>query len=313
MTRNLATLSGAALLALLKSGTALAATCATVTFTPGTPSIPTWNPLNPAAQEATFTATITRVSNSFKSVRLIFLDSNSTVTPTRIGTTTGPRYNIYNVDTGNIISFASGTVISNTNPPNLSFGNGSSDVLTANLKVQILANTLPSEDFIGGSAYSETMSYAIQCFKSGGNGQPMATDGPIASNLTLSMSIPKLVSIVTATPSAINFGNFTTTVQQAMVTVKSTSTLNVTVNTDKGGKMIRSGAVAPYPLNSSIPYTMKWNSVVVAPGATLTNQTRAGVTGTAYPLSLTLTDGIPSGKLAGTYADVITVTITAGT
>ena len=312
MTRNLATLSGGALLALLKTGTALAATCATVTFTPGTPSIPTWNPINPTAQEATFTATITRLSSNFKSVRLIFLDSNSSVTPTRIGTTSGPRYDIYNVDTGNIISFASGTVIGNTNPPKLSFGNGSSDVLLANLKIQIPANILPSEDFIGGSAYSETLNYAIQCFKGGGNGQPAASDGPVASNLTLRMSIPKLVSIVTATPSAINFGNFTTTIQQALITVKSTSTLNVTVNTDKGGQMIRSGAVAPYPLNSSIPYTMKWNNTLVAPGGTLTNQTRAGVTGTAYPLSLTLA-GVPSGKLAGTYSDVITVTITAGT
>lgn len=312
MTRNLATLSGAALLALLNTSSALAATCATVTLNPGTPSIPTWNPLNPAAQEATFTATITRVSSNFKSVRLIFLDSNSNVTPTRIGTASGPRYNIFNVDTGNIISFASGTVIGSTNPPNLSFGNGPSNVLLTNLKIQIPANTLPSEDFIGGSTYSETLNYAIQCFKSGGNGQPAATDGPVASNLTLSMSIPKLVSIVTATPSAINFGNFTNTIQQALITVKSTSTLNVTVNTERGGQMTRSGAVSPYPLNSSIPYTMKWNNTIIAPGSTLTNQARAGVTGTAYPLSLTLAE-IPSGKLAGTYSDVITVTITAGT
>ena len=80
---------------------ALAANCATISVSPGSPAIPSWNPINPAQQEATFSVTVTRVANpSSKSVRLIFVDANSNATTTRIGTTSGPRYQIINTDSG---------------------------------------------------------------------------------------------------------------------------------------------------------------------------------------------------------------------
>ena len=293
---------------------ALAANCATISVSPASPAIPSWNPINPAAQEANFAVTMTRTKGSSKSARLIFLDSNSSATPTRIRTATGPRYQIINVENGAVISFPSGTRITGVTVPTTAFGNGAYNAVTVNMKVRILANSAPSEDFVGGASYIETLDYAVECFKNNGSGSGNSDgeDGASVSNLTLSLTIPKLVSIVTATPATINFGNFTTTFQQAQVTVKSTSTLNISATTSNGGKLVRSGAIAPYPTNSTILYGMKFNSVTLTPGTPLTNQTRAGVLGNSYPLQLTLTDGIPSGKLAGTYNDTITLTITPG-
>ena len=290
---------------------ARAANCATISVSPGSPAIPSWNPINPAQQEATFSVTVTRVANpSSKSVRLIFVDANSNATTTRVGTSSGPRYQIINTDSGMTISFASGTQITGQTVPATSFGNGSNPSVSINMKVRILANSSPSEDFIGGTNYSETLNYSAECFKN--NGTSNGIDNASGSNLTLNLTIPKLASIVTATPATINFGNFTTTTQQAQVTVKSTSTLNISATTSNGGKLVRNGAIAPYPTNSTIPYGMKFNNVTLTPGIPLTNQTRAGVLGNSYPLQLTLTDGIPSGKLAGTYNDTITLTITPG-
>lgn len=290
---------------------ARAANCATISVSPGSPAIPSWNPINPAQQEATFSVTVTRVANpSSKSMRLIFVDANSNATTTRIGTSSGPRYQIINTDSGMTISFGSGTQITGQTVPTTSFGNGSNDSVSINMKVRILANSSPSEDFIGGASYSETLNYSAECFKN--NGSSNGIDNASGSNLTLNLTIPKIASIVTATPATINFGNFTTTTQQAQVTVKSTSTLNISATTSNGGKLVRSGAIAPYPTNSAIPYGMKFNNVTLTPGTPLTNQTRAGVLGNSYPLQLTLTDGIPSGKLAGTYNDTITLTITPG-
>ena len=312
MIKSIVTLGAALACALLSTQSAHAANCATLSVSPAAPSIPTWNPLNPAAQEANFTATITRVSSSTKAIRLIFLDANSSAAPTRVGTTSGPRYDIVNVNSGATISFPSGTQVATQTVPQIAFSNSSVASVQVNLKVRIAANTNPSEDFVGGTIYSETLNYAVQCFKSDGGSNPGATDGPLGANLSLNLSIPKLASIVTATPSAINFGQFTTTSQQLMVTVKSTSTLNVSATTANGGQFVRSGAVAPYPTNSTIPYAMTFNGSALPTGGTLTNQTRAGVNGSSFPLALTLTGGLPTGKLAGSYADTITLTITAG-
>lgn len=294
-------------------GQALAANCATVSVSPGTPSFPSWNPINPAIQEASVTATVTRVSSQTKSLRLIFLDANSNQTTVRVGTTSGPRYRVINSDTGSTISFPSGTQVGSSAAANVQFG-GSSNVLAVNLKVQILANSAPSEDFIGGDQFTETLRYAVECYKNSGNGSgnPLGTDSDVASNLTVGLTIPKLATIVTGAPTTINFGNFTTTAQSAQISVKSTSTLNVSVSTSNSGKLVRGGAVAPYPDDSTIPYGMTFKGTPIAPGATLTNQARAGVLGSSYPLQLTLTNGIPSGKLAGTYSDTITLTITPG-
>ena len=311
MIKSIVTL-GAALSSALLSTQSHAANCATLSVSPAAPSIPSWNPLNPAAQEANFTATITRVSSSTKAIRLIFLDANSSAVPTRVGTTSGPRYDIVSVNSGATISFPSGTQVATQTVPLIALSSSSVSSVQVNLKVRIAANTNPSEDFVGGTSYSETLNYAVQCFKSDGGSNPGATDGLLGANLSLNLSIPKLVSIVTATPAAINFGQFTTPSQQVMVTVKSTSTLNVSASTANGSQFVRAGAVAPYPSNSIIPYAMSFNGYALPTGGTLTNQTRAGVNGSGFPLTLTLSGGLPTGKLAGSYADTITLTITPG-
>ena len=312
MIRKLVAVAAIAMGALGSGSIAAAASCANISVSPATPSIPQWNPINPAAQEGTFTVTVTRVANSTKSVRLIFLDLDNNATPVRIGTTAGPRYQIINTDSGETISFPSGTQISSQSISSIQFGNGANASVTVNMKVRILANSSPVEDFTGGNVFTETLKYAAACFTNSGNGNGGAngTDSGSGSNLTLSLTIPKLASIVTATPATINFGNFTTTTQQAQVSVKSTSALNVSASTTNTGKLVRNGAGASPPLNSYIPYSMQFNTVTITPGTTLSNQNRAGVIGSSYPLSLTLTDGIPSGKLAGTYSDTITLTIT---
>ena len=131
--------------------------------------------------------------------------------------------------------------------------------------------------------YSEALSFTIQCFQSNGT-TSNGIDNATASGLTVSLTIPKLISIVTASPSPINFGNFSATSAQSQITVKSTSTLNVSVTSSSFvqsslTQLVRSGAVTPYPANSVIPYTMKFNNVTIAPGTPLANHQRAGVSG----------------------------------
>lgn len=291
---------------------ALAENCALVSVLPASPSIPTWNPITPALQEATFVATIVRKNKgSTNSARLIFVDANSTSPTTRVGTTAGPKYQIINTDTGATASFPSGSLVTGQTIATTALPNGSGgNSVAVNFKVRILANNTPVEDFIGGTNFSETLNYAIQCFSGSTND---GIDNATASNLSVSLNIPKLVSIVTATPATINFGNFTTTTQSAQVTVKSTSSLNVSVSTTNGSQLVRSGAVSPYPTNSTIPYQLTFNNVALTPAAPLSNQTRAGVIGSSFPVALNLTGGLPSGKLAGSYSDTVVLTITPGT
>ena len=99
--------------------------------------------------------------------------------------------------------------------------------------------------------------------------------------------------------------------------MKSTSSLNVAVSStsytqSSVTQLVRSGAVTPYPANSVIPYSMTFNGASITPSAALANHQRAGVLGSDYVLLLTL-PGVPSGKLAGSYSDTITLTITPGT
>lgn len=78
--------------------------------------------------------------------------------------------------------------------------NGSSG--TQNLTLTIPFNTA-GEDLVGGATFTEQLSYSIQCYKS--NGQ---TTGNAVSP---SLSIPKILSVITAGPQTIDFGTFTTT------------------------------------------------------------------------------------------------------
>jgi hypothetical protein len=292
-------------------GTALAANCATVTVSPAAPAIPQWNPLNGAAQEASFTVTMTRDAASTKRAKLIFLDSNSNASPTRIGTTTGPRYDILNMDAGStLVSFPQGTQVASVNIPDSQFSNRGDATLS--FKVRIRANTSPQEEFTGGTSYTETLRYSVQCFKA--NGQDNGTDSAVQSNLQLNLTIPKLLSIVTAAPDPINFQNFTTAEEQTLIRIRSTSTLNVSAVTANNGKLMAGTSTAE---NAIIPYSMRFgvsgsNPLPALPLNSQINATRAGVTGKDYALRLILTDGVPSGKIAGAYSDTITLTITPG-
>ena len=198
----------------------------------------------------------------------------------------------------------SSSAIPLTDLPNGSGGNS----VAVSLQFTVLANT--TEDFVGGASFTETLNYGIQCFQQNGNSN--GTAGPLTGP-PVTVTIPKLVSITTGSPATINFGSFSTATQTLQVGLKSTSSVNVTVATSNVNQMVLAGAVMPYPSNSVIPYTMSLDGVTVANGSSLSNRPRATVGGTNWPLILSLTGGVPSGKLAGGYSDTITLTLTPGT
>jgi spore coat protein U-like protein len=178
---------------------------------------------------------------------------------------------------------------------------------TVTFTLRIIGN-FPGSDYVRGTVFSESLKYSIRCFD--GNGKQGEIDSSQSPGPAPSVNVPSVVLVTTAGPQTINFGNFTTATQTLQVGVKSTSSVNVAVNS--GDQMVLAGAVAPYPSNSVIPYTMTLNGDTIANGTTLTNRPRAGVNGTDWPLVLNLTGGVPSGKLAGTYSDTITLTLTPG-
>lgn len=75
--------------------------------------------------------------------------------------------------------------------------------------------------------------------------------------------------------------------------------------------MVLAGATPPYNTSNSIPYSMTFNGSTLSSSGT-NNVARATVAGSTYPFVMSLTGGVPSGKLAGVYADVITLTFTPG-
>jgi hypothetical protein len=287
----------------------MAASCATLSISPASPAVPTWDPIQPALQEASFTATLSPVSSSTKRARLIFLDADSNISPLRLQSGTGPRYEIVNTATGATVSFPMNTQIASQTVPLTQFNNGNSPAVAIPMKVRIPANLNPVEDFVGGTTFAEMLRYSVQCFKA--NGADNGSDTGVVSGLNVSVTIPRLARLTTSSPVTINFGNFTTMTQQVQVALRSTSSLNISVTTVNGSRMVRVGTPAPFPQNAMIPYTMRYNGNPIAPGVPLANQTRAGVLGASFPLQLQL-GGIPSGKLAGSYSDTITLTVTPG-
>jgi hypothetical protein len=288
--------------ALIMSGRAEAANCASVSF--GTPTaISGWNPLNNGTGVSTFTATATRDSNSVRSARIVFADNQAGTT--FIGTA-GPQYEI-NDSLSNQVSGPLG----NTAPTSNSItqfswgsGQGSSNDSTTTFTIRVLPSA--STDWVSGTNYTELLQYSIQCF-----GQTSTMGSASGSASTISLTIPSLLQLTTGSPQTIDFGSFTTATQTLQVGVKSTSSINLSVTS--GDQMVLAGAVAPYPNNAVIPYTMTLNGDTIANGTSLSNRPRAGVSGSSWPLVLTLTGGVPSGKLAGSYSDTITLTLTPGT
>lgn len=306
MIRNLA-LSAIAAAALALPGAAWGADCANIVVTPASPEIPQWNPLDGQAREANFTVKVRRELGGAKSARLIFLDGNSTASPLRVGTA-GPRYEIRNAGS-TVISFPQGTQVGTaTSVPTIQFNNDGEAML--NLKVRILGNASPQEEFTGDATFTETLRYSVQCYKA--NGGALASDQAVLSNLQLSLTIPRLLSIVTAGPARIDFQNFTTAVQEALISIRSTSTLSVSATSAKGSRLMMSDSDAQ---NAIIPYELRFgagSTLSPLPIGQVVTAERAGVAGRNYALQLTLTEGVPNGKLAGTYRDLITLTIAPG-
>ncbi|ANI79509.1 hypothetical protein [Sphingobium sp. EP60837] len=279
---------------------AMAANCATVSFSPFNSSSQ-FDPINGNYPGQTITATVTRLDSNADSARLILLDNDAGALKL---SQNGPIYNI--TTGGNQAVYEAHHLVQNNEGALILFASSN----TANFTFTIPNTT---SDFTGGTAYSEPLTYSISCFKNTtGNGNSQSSNLEVTA-FNASVTIAKIVSITTAGPQTINFGNFTTTSQQLQVGVKSTSSINVNVQTANTNQMVLAGAVSPYPANSSIPYTMTLNGTTVSNGTSLTNQTRAGVAGMNWPLILNLTGGLPSGKIAGTYSDTITLTLTPGT
>jgi hypothetical protein len=303
-------LFGGATLALVVAQPAFAAQCATVSFSPASINIANWDPITPASKQASVTATITRANSSTTSVRLIFLDSNDRSQPTKLGTNagaSGPNYQVLTSSGVNIL-FPLNTAVNGSNAPLLSYASKStSNAVSATYTVNVPANAAGT-DFANGS-YGETLSYAVQCFANGNknNGSDGPTSGPVVA-----LTIPNLVSLTTASAATLDFQNFTSLTQQLNIGLKSTGPVNVAINSDNNLKMVRLGASAPYPDNSQIKYFLSLRTAKIPnTPTTLTGQPRAGVGGTTWPLVLSLPNQ-PSGKVAGSYSDTITLTLTPG-
>jgi hypothetical protein len=307
-----------ALLAMTSLGAALfgggvANACGTgdvsVSFSSVTTPSPAWNPLpGGAASTATFSVTVTRTSSgNVDSARLVLRDAN-TGSPLRLGSS-GPIYNIgLSSSPATAVVFPSGALATSaSNYLSFALPNSNSSV-KQDLTVTIPFNTA-GEDFVGGAVFTEQLTYSIQCYKS--NGQ--TTGGGLTGNAASpTLTIPKVLSVITAGPQTIDFGTFTQTQQTLNISLRSTSSVNAGISTSNGNVMVRQGAVTPYPANESIPYSMAFNGVSVpAAGLSGQNYSRATVGGAAWPLILNL-PSLPSGKLAGLYQDVITLTLTAG-
>ena len=296
-------------LACLCAQPALAAQCATVSFSPGSLTVPQWNPITPAAQQVSFTMTMTRVNGATTGIRIIFTDTNDSSQPVKLGTGgagSGPQYQVLD-PSGNNIVYPLGASIAALKPvPLVAYQNkNSNDTTSVNLRLYVPANT-GNANFRNGT-YTETPNYVIQC-TNGNNGNPI--DGPI-SGPAVSLTIPNLVSLTTASAATLDFQNFTSLSQQLNVGVKSTGPVSVAIDSTNKLKMVRANAPSPVPDNSTIAYQMFLESQGIGSLPSTLTKTPAGVAGTTWPLVLSL-PATPSGKVAGSYSDTITLTLTPG-
>lgn len=298
------TMGAGAMCLLIAAQPAIAGECASVTFSPGTVTLPSYDPIGGGAVQSGFTATINRTKPTTRSVRLIFND-NSYATPVKFHGG-GPIYEILDSGGSNVAFPKNVNVKTATNAlvsiPDGSAGDSVQAAFTANVPVN------SGNDFSNG-IYGTNLLYGIECFTADNsyNGSDVQVTGP-----ALSVTIPNLVSLITASPQTLDFENFTTLTQQLNVGLKSTGPINVDLRTENGRKLVRVGAPIPAPKTSYIDYSIKLNgrSVTTDPYL-LSNAPRAGVTGTQWPLQLSL-PAQPTAKAAGSYADTITLTLTPG-
>lgn len=291
--------AGAMSVALLAASPAMAANCAPISIT-SSPATISYNPITAsAAATTTFTIAIgAKVAPNTTDYRLIFTDSASNAT-LRIATS-GPAYSILNPG-GQTVSFPLNSTAAGQTGVALIPASTTSVTYTVSLPI----NT--TTDFVGGTNYAENLSYSLQCYKSNGG-----TNGVDTGSLTsLNSTITNVLSVVTASPQTLDFGNFTSATQTLQVGLKSTNSINVAVSTLNSSTMVLAGATPPYNTSNSIPYSMTFNGSTLSSSGT-NNVARATVAGSTYPFVMSLTGGVPSGKLAGVYADVITLTFTPG-
>ena len=299
--------TAAAFAGLAAAQPAFAEQCATVSFSPGNVTLPNYDPIAGGSVQSSLTATIMRSSPSTTSVRFMFMDSDTTL-PLRLGvkgTVRGPQYQI--LDSGGVVvANPQGTAIS-SRIPKISLPTGpSGDAVSASYLVNLLPNTA-LRDFTNGT-YGESLSYTVQCFQALSiQGSDTAVSGP-----NLSVTIPDLVSMTTASPQTMDFESFTTLRQQLNVGLKSTGPIDVQLTTEHQRKMVLDGAPSPAPTNSYISYAITLNGRAVSTDPyILTDAPRASVAGRNWPLVLSLPRA-PSGKLAGSYRDTIILTVTPG-
>ncbi|WP_313806820.1 hypothetical protein [Sphingobium sp.] len=281
----------------------------TVSFSPTTVAVASWSPFpNGSQMTAQTTVTVTRTgSSNIRSARLMILDSEAT-SPLRVGTLNGFPGPIYSLTGGNVFqSPTSSTPTAGNSLPFTYTSNSNSNVQNATTTLTIPINTA-GDDFTPGT-YSQTTTYFVQCYNNSGS---FVGGGSTGAGPTLNVTVPNLLQVITAGPQTINFGSFTTTTQSLAISLKSTGAVNANVSTQNGNQMVLTGAPSPVPTNSTIPYSMTFDGQnVPAAGVSLANLARAGVGGGNKSLVLTL-PALPSGKLAGTYKDIITLTLTPG-
>jgi hypothetical protein len=276
----------------------------TVSFSPTSPNVPNWNPLPSGVQQvATISISVARTSSggNIRSARLILRDSDTGTTLRfgSLGTFQGP---IYTLDS----TFPAGTALTTSNSIFFNTGNSTNPIVQS-ATLAVPANTAAA-DFTSGT-YSQATTYFVQCYNSGNSpvGSGVTGTGP-----TLNVTVPNLLQTITAGPQTIDFGNFTTTTQNLVISLKSTGPIDAVVSTLNGNMLVLKTAQSPYPANSTISYNMTFDSQTVpSSGITLTNLHRAGVGGGSKALVLTL-PGQPAGKLAGSYEDVITIVLSPG-
>ncbi len=154
--------TGAIASALLASGRAEAANCATVTFS--APTISGWNPLIRRQRDSARSRRQQRGSRpdrAIRSARIIFLDNDTGVHDK----SERPVLNIDDQDIGgnNVASAQSGTAVTTSNSiTQFSWGNGGSNravLRRSQFRVIPTSNRISS----AGTTYSEALKYSIQC------------------------------------------------------------------------------------------------------------------------------------------------------
>ena len=297
------------LLALAASAPAAAEICGTVSFT--SPSaVSGWNPLTTSTGTTSFTATVTRGAKSTRTAQIIFLDKDSGPTTLgSVGSQIGPDYAVRWGST--LVSFPAGTLPASSSSAAAEYSWNGNESLNVGRSASftVTVQSRGNQEFVGNTNYVETLRYALRCYQASGGAE---TTDTIGNAVTVTLAVPSLLSVTTAAPSPIDFGSFTSTTANTAVGLRSTASVDVRVTTQYVSRLVKVGAVAPYPVNMAIPYTMSFNGVAVTTSTSATSLPRAKVVGSSWPFILTLVGGLPAGKVAGDYADTITLTMTPG-